>query len=112
MMIDDAAVSPPQFSESYDTKLKIATGSVRVELPAMISEKMKLFQDAMMPRMPVATMPGRASGSATRRKTPVSRQPSISAASSSSRGTSSKKPTSTQITSGSTTTMCVSITAG
>ena len=51
---------PPQFSESYETKLKIATGRVRVEFPAMTSEKMKLFHEAITPRMAVATMPGRA----------------------------------------------------
>src|SRR5215470_17652620 len=66
VMMVDAAVRPPQFRESYETKLKMATGSVRVVLPAITSEKMKLFQDEMMPRIAVATIPGRARGRAIR----------------------------------------------
>ena len=43
VMSVEAAVSPPQFSESYETKLKIATGSVRVELPAITSNLLWLL---------------------------------------------------------------------
>src|SRR5215831_20080706 len=70
VMMVDAAVRPPQFRESYETKLKMATGSVRVVLPAITSEKMKLFHDEMMPRIAVATIPGRARGRAIRPSTP------------------------------------------
>src|SRR2546425_10611820 len=72
-------------------------GKVRVERPARITEKRKLFHEKTKDRMAVATTPGLTSGRAMRQKTPRYEQPSMRAASSSSAGTSSKKEIITQM---------------
>src|SRR5439155_10565291 len=85
-----AAARVPQLIRSYEIMLYTAIGRVRVERPARITEKRKLFHENTNDRTPVATTPGLTSGSAIRQKTPKCEQPSISPASSRSAGTSSK----------------------
>ena len=106
-MMVAAAVSPPQFTSSNETKLYTAMGKVIMSLPPRISTKMKLFHDAMKLRIVAATMPGRLSGRTIRTKVPTREHPSIRAASSSSRGMSSKKPAMIQMISGRTMMMWV-----
>src|SRR4029450_11276970 len=86
-------------------------GRVRVERPARITEKRKLFQENTNDRMAVATTPGLTSGSAIRQNTPKCEQPSISPASSRSGGTSSKNEIMTQMIIGSPTIRWVRISA-
>src|SRR2546430_17312001 len=66
-------------------------GKVRVERPARITEKRKLFQEKTKERMAVATTPGLTSGRAMRQNALRYEQPSINAASSRSAGAASKK---------------------
>src|SRR5215470_2269810 len=86
-------------------------GKVRVERPARITEKRKLFQENTKERMAVATTPGLTRGRAMRQKAAKYEQPSISAASSRSAGTSSKKEIMTQMMMGRPTMRCVRISA-
>src|SRR2546426_9813563 len=71
-------------------------GKVRVERPARITEKRKLFHEKTKDRMAVATTPGLKRGRAMRQKTPRYEQPSMRAAASSSAGSISQEATITQ----------------
>src|SRR5450759_5964332 len=86
----EADIRPPQSMLAYDTKLKIATGSVLVFAPASTRANMKLFHEKMNDRMPAVARPGADSGSVTRMKAPIGVSPSTCAASSSSVGRESK----------------------
>src|SRR5439155_20316645 len=65
-----AAASVPQLISSYEIIVYTAIGSVRVDRPARITEKRKLFHENTNDRIAVATTPGFTSSSALGPKTP------------------------------------------
>ena len=90
VIITDAAISPPQSTDAYDTKLKIAIGSVIVLLPLNTSENIKLFHEKINASSEAVRIPALQSGSTTLKKVRNFVQPSTHAAISSSIGIDSK----------------------